>query len=84
MADKTVVRSGGPSLGALVFLVFLILKLVGTIDWSWWWVTAPLWGPIVLCLGIALVGLVIWGITFMIMKMLSKKACRAIGMRPRR
>ena len=27
----------------LLFFVFLILKLTGTIDWSWWWVTAPLW-----------------------------------------
>ena len=25
-------------------LVFITLKLTGFIDWSWWWVTAPLWG----------------------------------------
>lgn len=31
-----------------VFLIFLVLKLCGTIDWSWWWVTAPLWGGIIL------------------------------------
>lgn len=30
-------------LGAL-FLLFTTLKLTGTITWSWWWVTAPLWG----------------------------------------
>ncbi len=28
----------------LLFLVFLVLKLTEVIDWSWWWVTAPLWG----------------------------------------
>ena len=29
-----------------VFLVFLILKLTNTVDWSWWIVTLPLWlGP---------------------------------------
>ena len=28
----------------LMFLIFLTLKLLGTITWSWWWVTAPLWG----------------------------------------
>jgi hypothetical protein len=28
--------------GAL-FLVFLVLKLTEVIDWSWWWVTSPLW-----------------------------------------
>jgi hypothetical protein len=26
-----------------VFIVFLILKLTNVIDWSWWWVTSPLW-----------------------------------------
>jgi hypothetical protein len=33
--------------GAL-FLVFLVLKLTHIIDWSWWWITAPLWIPSVL------------------------------------
>lgn len=27
----------------ILFTVFLVLKLCGVIDWSWWWVTAPLW-----------------------------------------
>lgn len=27
-----------------LFLVFLVLKLIGTIAWSWWLVTLPLWG----------------------------------------
>jgi hypothetical protein len=31
------------TLTGLLFVVFLVLKLVGAIDWSWWWVTAPLW-----------------------------------------
>lgn len=43
MADKT---SNGIGIGGILFVVFLILKLCGTIDWSWWWVTAPLWIPI--------------------------------------
>ncbi len=28
---------------AALFLMFLALKLTGQIDWSWWWVTCPLW-----------------------------------------
>lgn len=32
------------SLPVIVFLIFLVLKLTDVIDWSWWWVTAPLWG----------------------------------------
>lgn len=36
----------GICLGTVLFIVFMVLKLCGTIDWSWWWVTAPLWGPL--------------------------------------
>ncbi len=35
--------STGIGLPGAVFLVFLILKLTDKIDWSWWWVTSPLW-----------------------------------------
>ena len=24
-------------------MVFVILKLVGVITWSWWWVLSPIW-----------------------------------------
>ena len=37
--------SGGIGIGMVLFIVFLVLKLTGTIDWSWWWVTSPLWIP---------------------------------------
>lgn len=30
-------------IGGIVFVVFLILKLLGILNWSWWWITAPLW-----------------------------------------
>ncbi|RTL65877.1 MAG: hypothetical protein EKK42_20235 [Pseudonocardiaceae bacterium] len=30
-------------LAEVLFVVFLVLKLTSVIDWSWWWVTAPLW-----------------------------------------
>ncbi|MEK6346377.1 MAG: hypothetical protein V4764_02795 [Burkholderia sp.] len=38
--------SSGVSFATLLFLVFLVLKLTGHIDWSWWWVTAPLWAGV--------------------------------------
>lgn len=28
----------------LFFITLLVLKLTNVIDWSWWWITAPLWG----------------------------------------
>lgn len=34
-------------------LLFIGLKLTGHIDWSWWWVLAPLWGPAAVILTIA-------------------------------
>lgn len=35
--------SSGIGMPAILFLIFLVLKLTGYIDWSWWWVTAPVW-----------------------------------------
>jgi hypothetical protein len=48
-------RSSGLSFASVLFLVFLTLKLLGKIDWSWWWVTAPLWGGVALIMGFAVV-----------------------------
>lgn len=39
-------KSNGIGIGTLLFCIFLVLKLTKTIDWSWWWVTAPLWIPL--------------------------------------
>jgi len=30
---------------SVLFIMFLVLKLCGVIDWSWWWITAPIWIP---------------------------------------
>jgi len=27
----------------LLAIIFVVLKMLGTIDWSWWWVFSPLW-----------------------------------------
>ena len=48
-----------PSLCSMLFITFLVLKLTKVIDWSWWWITAPLWVPaalfLVLVLGLAVI-----------------------------
>lgn len=36
----------GPGFLGSLFIAFLVLKLTKVIDWSWWWVSAPLWGPL--------------------------------------
>jgi len=61
MSEQKVNVQVGPGLPGLLFLVFLALKLTGTIAWSWWWVTAPLWGGLALVLGILLCGGAIFG-----------------------
>ena len=43
MSKNTGNASGGLGLGTVLFLIFLVLKLCNVIDWSWWWVTSPLW-----------------------------------------
>jgi hypothetical protein len=54
--------SNGLGLGTVLFIVFLILKLTGTIDWSWWWVTSPLWVPLTLGIVVmGILGLIIYG-----------------------
>lgn len=54
-------NSGGIGLFGMTFIVFLTLKLCGVIDWSWWWVTSPLWGSVAIFLLIlAIVAIVKW------------------------
>lgn len=33
--------SGGIGFVGLLTVAFIILKLLGKIDWSWWWVLSP-------------------------------------------
>ena len=47
--------SGGLGFCAVLAIVFIILKLVDKIDWSWWWVLAPIWIPIAFSFLIAIV-----------------------------
>lgn len=44
-------NSGGIGFLGLLAIVFITLKLTNVIAWSWWYVTAPLWGGVALALG---------------------------------
>jgi hypothetical protein len=35
--------TGGIDFFGLLTIAFIVLKLTGYIQWSWWWVLAPLW-----------------------------------------
>ncbi len=60
------IKFEGVGFTGLLFLVFLVLKLCNVIDWSWWWVTAPLWIPVAFTVVIAIIWLIVWLIFWLI------------------
>lgn len=50
MDTRQQVANGGMSLGGVLFVVFLVLRLTDNIDWAWYWVASPLWIPFGLAL----------------------------------
>lgn len=38
---KNHTSSSGLGLSSVLTIVFIVLKLVGVINWSWWWVLFP-------------------------------------------
>lgn len=60
---------GGLTFLEVLFLIFLVLKLTGktvVATWSWWWVTAPLWGGLAIVLVIILIGLLFIGLSMLL------------------
>ena len=55
MNKKATPAVGGLGLADVLGVVFVVLKLVGVINWSWVWVLAPFWIQIVLVLIVALI-----------------------------
>jgi len=53
--------SSGIGFTGLLGIVFIVLKLTGFINWSWWWVLSPLWISLALVVGLLVLGL-IWAI----------------------
>lgn len=43
-----------PILGILG-IVFITLKLTNVINWSWWWVLAPFWGPFAFIVAVTII-----------------------------
>ena len=48
-------NSVGINFTGLLTVAFIVLKLTGCIDWSWWWVLSPLWIPAAIALAILLI-----------------------------
>ena len=58
---ETKVSYKGSKAFSLLGIVFIVLKLIGVIDWSWWWVLLPFWGPFVLFITVVIIiGLIVY------------------------
>jgi membrane protein YdbS with pleckstrin-like domain len=58
MSNSNSSTSGGIGIVGMTFIVFLVLKLCKVIDWSWWWVTAPIWGSALMVILILVAGVI--------------------------
>ena len=56
--DKSA-SSGGIGFTGLLTIAFIVLKLLGKITWSWWWVLSPLWISTAIALVIILVVVIV-------------------------
>ncbi len=55
--------SGGIGFAGLLTIIFITLKLLDKIDWSWWWVLSPLWisaGLVISILAVCLIVALVW------------------------
>jgi len=57
--------SSGISVLGLLGVAFVVLRLCRVIDWSWWYVTMPFWG------GLVIVAIVL--IIYLILAFISKR-----------
>lgn len=46
----------------LLTLLFVALKLLGVIDWSWIWILSPIWISTILCILIIIAVYIYYGI----------------------
>ncbi len=58
MKDNNI-NNGGVSIGTMVLIVFIILKLCGVINWPWIWVLSPLWIGLILTVILIIIAVII-------------------------
>lgn len=59
--EKTT-SSGGIGFAGVLTIVFIVLKLIGVISWSWLWVLSPIWISILVGLVFAVIAIIAVGI----------------------
>jgi hypothetical protein len=68
MSEKSVVHAHGIGPLSLLGVAFVVLKLTGYIDWSWWYVTMPFWGGLVLIIVFLVITFVLYFLAALIKK----------------
>jgi ABC-type antimicrobial peptide transport system permease subunit len=68
-SNATANTSGGVGFFGALTILFIALKLLGFIKWSWLWVLSPLWLPLAILLTLLLIGLII----FLVYRKVTKK-----------
>lgn len=58
--------AGGIGVCGVLGIVFVVLKLLNVITWSWLWVTAPFWIPLI-------IGLLIFAIVIIVQLIIAHK-----------
>lgn len=53
--DNNTTVNGGIGFAGLLTIAFIVLKLIGIIEWSWLWVLSPIWISIAIVLIILIV-----------------------------
>lgn len=54
------------SFGGILLLIFITLKLCKVIAWSWWWVFAPMWMPLVAFAVIVIFAAIFYALQFVV------------------
>jgi membrane protein YdbS with pleckstrin-like domain len=55
MRKESETTTSGISFSGVLLIVFVVLKLIGVINWSWWWVLSPFWIPFSIIIVILLI-----------------------------
>jgi hypothetical protein len=62
MNDDKSTKTVGIGFFGILALIFITLKLLGKIAWSWIWVLAPLWVPTAIALVVVIIAAIIYAV----------------------
>ena len=57
--EKNNNTSGGIGFVGLLTICFIVLKLIGIINWSWLWVISPIWISAIIVILLAIIFIVV-------------------------